>query len=603
MQTREVMNNPSAKLPAKQRRNDQDDSKPPAKRSRHDSGGDDSDSNGDNSHHATLSSDALFVVMSFLHPRDLFKTAFTCKTLRDTVTTKIVVQSALIHGGHAKKTMEELHALTSTHSIHVPSALRLLRLTCGKVCEFCAVDRVNHVRPHLGVFACWDCVTGRSTSGGRSRGGLTRPWKKGWVRYSKDERNRAKYDAVFEHPRIAATAGEYGTNYFVWSDLRSDRGGEPVGPIVSWGDVDEMANRFPSATDMVNGGIDEYLANDLNAPSVESYGEFNDTFRDMERRAEAAAREREDEKRAKNQKTKQNKIAKVEKMMIDLEALIDEPFQELAMKRTENKHFRDRGAKMSATPCVCMETRFVDHLLEPYVITPSKMKKKILKELAENINGKLRIINDKRLLALDFLSEGHPFEAALKLNLRERLPDLDALFEEGKYINSHHSSPGNIIPSNKICVEFLSRLESDDLMGAIGHLMNEDFSPMLLAVNPSARVARSAVNKNYRVETIRKLAKHFWSHCLTRERADSDSRYREAFAASQTMFVEAMEALDEYSAWLLKEDEPEARRTFQLNYAARFSQYVWDLVLKREFARVNELMGYEWEWHNLSLNG
>ena len=102
--------------------------------------------------------------------------------------TKMVIQSALIHGGHAKKSMEELFALMKNHSIHIPSALRLLRICNGKYCEFCLQDKVNHVRPGFGVFACWDCVTNKQSSyqyaahwniGVDSRQfSLTRAWKR-----------------------------------------------------------------------------------------------------------------------------------------------------------------------------------------------------------------------------------------------------------------------------------------------------------------------------------------------------------------------------------------------------------------------------------------
>ena len=98
---------------------------------------------------------------------------FVLYRLQKAVTTKMVVKSALIHGGLAKKSMEELYALMSNHSLHVPSPLRLLRISNGKCCEFCLKDKVNHIRPGIGVFACWDCVT--NNVGGR--GSLTKVWK------------------------------------------------------------------------------------------------------------------------------------------------------------------------------------------------------------------------------------------------------------------------------------------------------------------------------------------------------------------------------------------------------------------------------------------
>lgn len=158
--------------------------------------------------------DAFNIVMAFLHPRDLLHTAFTCKSLRDMVSTSMVIKSALVHGGHAKSTMEVLYALTFVYAIHIPSPLRLLRLVNGKVCEFCLNGKVNHARPGIGVFACWACVTSRTTRSTTPvilpegvderpliRGTLTKPWKLSWVRYKKPATNLVKYNAIFKHDR------------------------------------------------------------------------------------------------------------------------------------------------------------------------------------------------------------------------------------------------------------------------------------------------------------------------------------------------------------------------------------------------------------------
>eukprot|EP00580_Thalassiosira_gravida_P017023 CAMPEP_0201668484 /NCGR_PEP_ID=MMETSP0494-20130426/19676_1 /ASSEMBLY_ACC=CAM_ASM_000839 /TAXON_ID=420259 /ORGANISM="Thalassiosira gravida, Strain GMp14c1" /LENGTH=588 /DNA_ID=CAMNT_0048148885 /DNA_START=109 /DNA_END=1872 /DNA_ORIENTATION=- len=588
------MNN--SNLPAKQPRDGPTGSKPSAKRPRHrrcngktckpgeDRRGNNFNATGchRNNSHATpsLSSDALFVVMSFLHPRDLFHASFTCKTLRDMVTTKMVVQSALIHGGHAMKTMDELHALISSRSIHVPSPMRLLRLACGKVCEFCISAKVNHVRPSLGVFACWECVTNRSARQGLF--GLTKPWKRGWVRYSKNQENRDKYDAIFEHPRIAATASAYGMNYYIWSQHRYDRAGESVGPIVAWDNVDGMANHFGSANDMKNGGIDSYLTSNLNAPEINSYKEFNEIYTDMQQKAKAAVQQREEMKRARNQKTKVNKIAKAEKMLDDLTALIDLPFREFALKRTENKRFRDASAKVSTTPCICIGTPFVDSLLLPYIITPSKMKKKILKELAENINSKLRLIAEKKLLTMDFLSDSDPFEAGLKHYLREKLPNLEALFQEDisfcRILNN----------KNRICHSFFSFLEADKLLSALVHMVNGDISPVLLAVDPSASIARSAIKK-YREPTVAKIAESIGFRCLKVNISRSKETLRKMFTAGQEEFQKVLGVLEEYSAWVRDKQEHQSMRIFHLNHTATTSAYFVELLMNKDFDTVYRL--------------
>ena len=92
---------------------------------------------------APIPVDAMVNVMEFLPPRSLYNIALTCKPLREMVTVKMVVQSALIHGGNPKKTMEELYALMRAHSMHIPSPLRLLRLVNSKTCEFCLTSGTN----------------------------------------------------------------------------------------------------------------------------------------------------------------------------------------------------------------------------------------------------------------------------------------------------------------------------------------------------------------------------------------------------------------------------------------------------------------------------
>ena len=110
---------------------------------------------------APIPLDAMVTVMEMLPPRSLYNTALTCKSLRQMVTTKMVVSSALIHGGNAKKTMEELYALMSNHSMHVPSPLRLLRLANGKIVNFVLLPRPimsDRVLVHspVGIVLCLD---------------------------------------------------------------------------------------------------------------------------------------------------------------------------------------------------------------------------------------------------------------------------------------------------------------------------------------------------------------------------------------------------------------------------------------------------------------
>ena len=104
-----------------------------------------------------LHTDALQVVMDYLAPRELFRLAFSSKELMNSVTTKTIVRSALLHGSRPKRTVEVLAPLMKNYSIDAPSPLRLLRLVNGDYCEHPdCVNRCYHVKKS-GNFYCSDC--------------------------------------------------------------------------------------------------------------------------------------------------------------------------------------------------------------------------------------------------------------------------------------------------------------------------------------------------------------------------------------------------------------------------------------------------------------
>ena len=177
------------------------DAKPPAAKRSKAAAGDGDGADNDTQRCLTLNEDALSLVLELLAPRDLYAAALTCKSLRAKITVAMIVKSVLIQNGRGKQTLDELQKLLSDKSIHPPSALRLLRLVNGKRCEICNRRKVNHVRPGIGVFSCWTCLTER---------GLTKGWKKTWVRYRK---NVGRYELIFKHPRVAAQ--EYGKTQII----------------------------------------------------------------------------------------------------------------------------------------------------------------------------------------------------------------------------------------------------------------------------------------------------------------------------------------------------------------------------------------------------
>lgn len=127
-----------------------------------------------------------------------------------------------------------LYNLALAEKIHVPTALRTLRIATGYKCEFCNHHQ-NAVHDwSFGTYACWDCIQSTSKN-------LSKAWNTKWVRY----RYNVKYDKVFHHPRNAVSR-LYGRKYYVWAQHR-EVAGERIGPIIAWEDIDGMVNAMKDA--------------------------------------------------------------------------------------------------------------------------------------------------------------------------------------------------------------------------------------------------------------------------------------------------------------------------------------------------------------------
>ena len=491
---------------------EEEDSKPPAKRFRRDKYGDcnneTSESPSPNQHNLALALDALSVVMEqmeFFSPRQLFRTAFACKGLRSVVTTRMVVRSSIMHGGHAKRTIEELYKLMSVGAMHIPSPLRLLRLVNGKICECCSRESVNFVRPCTGIFACWTCTTDR---------GLTKGWNTTWVRHRK---NAEKYNAIFNHPRVAHNEYTY-KNYMVTRPMKA--AGERIGPIVTFDHVDKMVAH--------QCGLDDYINNTLNAPPLEKYNEFSNAFASMKEEAEQAAIVREQKKTMTRKKTKENKLANIEKMMNDLSELIHLRFRDVVLRRSRTSN---SSAKL---PWFEMRIPFVDDLLQPYIITPSKLRKKILKTIAETINDKLIIIIDSNFVSLNFFSQDDHYEGALKQYFQSKIPNLESLLSWRRTFDD----------------TFLSLLKNDKPIEALFYLQKENFKKLLLSeINEDTEsVSSTSTLSQYNFQST--LVETIWVRALEKEDANEEGRFGRAYASSQPQIKNIWLSLKQYSTWL-----------------------------------------------------
>ena len=97
------------------------------------------------------------------------------------------------------------------------------------------------------------------------------------------------------------------------------------------------------------GGVDGYLADELNAPPVARYEEFNNSYTESLDRSTRVIAEREVAKKAKAASNKQAKKLKVKKLIDDLTALIDERHRDSIMSCSENPRFNHENAKVTKT--------------------------------------------------------------------------------------------------------------------------------------------------------------------------------------------------------------------------------------------------------------
>jgi len=514
--------------------------KPPAKKPRRKKGAlksEEPTKDDDGSPPVVINVDAMVNVMEFLPPRSLYNVALTCKSLREMVTTKMVVQCALIHGGHAKKTMEELYNMMSTHSIHVPSPLRLLRLANGKRCEFCNNKSVNSLYSGLNIaaFSCWDCLA-------KGDDPVTRAWKTTWSRYWRNP----VYRAIFDHPRVAFRDKSKGK--FLWIKDRLDAKGNKFGPIVRWKDIDDMANSsdgrnataaaktagYPLRTTAVDAltnpeWIDRYLTDTLGAPPKEDYSEFIEAYTNITERARRVAKEKAEIKRDKRAKQEEKRKSTTDKFVADLTSLIDEPLREKVMEKSSSSVYRT------------FVTPLVEDLTSPYLRAVSSIKKNTPAELAKQINALLQGLD--KLFAMDFLSDDDAFEGAVKALFLETFPNKEALFKKRRsYLNV------NFIDS-----EFAGFVKTGHFFKALIVLRDFDLSSTILATEPSASLAKSCnflTDFNLKKFAQRAWKKHFEDLKETEDSPDSTTTHAQAFQETHSFFGQVMTKLDEYSTWL-----------------------------------------------------
>jgi hypothetical protein len=102
-----------------------------------------------------LIEDVFSIVMSMLAPKEMLCLSCCSKSLMKMVTHQNVVRNAIMTGGHARRSLKCIIDLMKERKIYFPSALRLLRIACGQMCEMPGCYKVVHtVRSSFGIFCC-----------------------------------------------------------------------------------------------------------------------------------------------------------------------------------------------------------------------------------------------------------------------------------------------------------------------------------------------------------------------------------------------------------------------------------------------------------------
>jgi len=485
---------------------------------------------------ATLSEDALSIVLEFLAPKELMSMAFTCKGLRSKISTRLVCRCALMHSDFAGRTIHELYILMKRKAIHVPSPLRLLRLINGKRCECCQREKVNFIRNQgFGVFFCWDCVKASTAKLNTAT--------------QRVQRN-PRYAELLGHPRVLMEHFNGGRKYFCWSRQFVSCCGEICGPLVTYDDIQTTASAKTAVDDIVS-----------HAPPESAYEEFIEAYENSTADASARQTERYEKKRIARDATQQKRKENALRMIGQIRELLDSSWRDYALDYTDSRSWRN----WHGIPCVRFKIGVCNELLEPYVLSPSKAKtKSVVSSLAAKIDGRFRAIES--FLKFSFLSDAAPFELRLKQYCQQRYPDL-RIFLRNQYIDEGFYP---IFASTDLTdpYKLLIRLMAPELYDGVLLL------PLSVASPPSHKQLASHI---WRAEWAERVERHSG-------RISIREGYRTVFAVSRTAFLLYKERAEEYISWLRNQDGvQDLFVTYAENDTLREPEFL-EFLLKEDFA-------------------
>lgn len=495
-----------------------------------------------------LNEDALSLVMEFLAPRELYKMANTCTALRAAVTTRcvrenvvslciscvlrcsrlscyrIVVRSAIMHGGNAKTTVSELYELLKNDAMHTPSPGRLLRLVNGKRCEVCNSRKVKHANPRYGLFLCSSCLIDGAE---KHTVKITCARFRKSLRFQhivQDGRTAGRWTRMFNQNNFHVLARPFIQN------------GEPCGPRVTYMDFE----RIGSATEPIQDMLNELLPEQDTSAFVETYEASVEE-------AKAVEVYRKEKKANAAKKAAEARKASSLRVVAKVQDLLEEPWRNFILEHQET------GYK-GKNPTLGFSYLYCNELLKEYVTSPSKAKKSVITDIANQINDACRNISDS-LLGFSFLSsEDDSFEIALKRHCLDRFPDLKSV------VRSEHAND-----------RFVSSLGENNLFKSVQALLGGDFSVL--------------------VGTLPDISSPYFWHSNWRfayDQNEAEACERKRNSKTFTACIEFKAALREYLKYA-KAHAHEVGATFDSNLYTYSLSFVGgntkrrDLLLKRKF--------------------
>lgn len=366
---------------------------------------------------------------------------------------------------------------------------------------------------------------------------------------------RAYKNPNLNHPRVAAGRWADKGIYFLslWHKPRTDHSGESIGPLVAVQDIQKI---------MLN-QVEDYLQNALHVPPKQDYEEFNQTYQDIKERPLKRIEEKEADHRR-----------KVDEMIQGLQELLDKPFRDSALKTTA----LPAGYSERSDRCVEFHDVLVKKVLLTYACDSSKlpMNKETMRDIADKINAKLRLIADNNFLDFRFLDEADPFEAILKEKTQGKYTDAGAILED--------------------CSEpFFELLEKDKLLAALMCLYGGPYG------NPRGsfigHILLGEAGSQWEM-----LAMNTWQRCLREEYSEQDDTcFGRAFEASTTRLELAKDGWQAYYHWINeKYPHGHSRRDFAILHA-RSDYNAMPFLEREDFTGLDELQNSPYRLHLVAV--